>query len=69
MLYFCSFYSLHRKALYRILKNNPVPFSLVLYESFLQFHQSKYGLGIIANILLNPKCTHEIDIFKFLSCT
>ncbi|KAA6347268.1 hypothetical protein EZS27_005235, partial [termite gut metagenome] len=29
----------------------------------------KYGLGMIANILLNPKCTHEIDIFKFLSCT
>ncbi|GHT30204.1 IS4 family transposase [Bacteroidia bacterium] len=29
----------------------------------------KYGLGIIANILLNPKSTHDIDIFKFLSCT
>jgi hypothetical protein len=29
----------------------------------------KYGLGIIANSLLNLKCTHEIDVFKFLSCT
>ncbi|KAA6350173.1 hypothetical protein EZS27_002439 [termite gut metagenome] len=29
----------------------------------------KYGLGVIANILLNPKCTQKIDIFKFLSCT
>ncbi|KAA6336121.1 hypothetical protein EZS27_015697, partial [termite gut metagenome] len=29
----------------------------------------KYGLGIIANILMNPQNTHRIDIFKFLSCT
>ncbi|GAB1359013.1 hypothetical protein MASR1M31_07920 [Porphyromonadaceae bacterium] len=29
----------------------------------------KYGLGVIANILLNPQSKYEIDIFNFLSCT
>ncbi|KAA6337838.1 hypothetical protein EZS27_014116, partial [termite gut metagenome] len=29
----------------------------------------KYGLGIIANILMNPQNIHRIDIFNFLSCT
>jgi hypothetical protein len=29
----------------------------------------KYGLGMIANFLLNPKCSCQIDIFNFLSCT
>jgi hypothetical protein len=29
----------------------------------------KYGLGIIANILLNPQKNHKIEIFHFLSCT
>jgi hypothetical protein len=29
----------------------------------------KYGLEIIATILLNPLATTDIDVFKFLSCT
>ncbi|KAA6323037.1 hypothetical protein EZS27_027483 [termite gut metagenome] len=29
----------------------------------------KYGLGIIADILLNPQKQHKIEIFHFLSCT
>jgi len=29
----------------------------------------KYGLEIIAAVLLNPMATRELDIFKFLSCT
>ena len=29
----------------------------------------KYGLEIIAAVLLNPVSTIEFDVFKFLSCT
>ena len=29
----------------------------------------KYGLEIIATMLLNPLVETEIDVFKFLSCT
>jgi len=29
----------------------------------------KYGLEIIATILLNPLATMDVDVFKFLSCT
>jgi len=29
----------------------------------------KYGLEIIAAVLLNPLISIDIDIFKFLSCT
>ena len=29
----------------------------------------KHGLTVIANILLNPQCQSNIDVYKFLSCT
>jgi hypothetical protein len=29
----------------------------------------KYGLSTIANVLLNPSNQHNINVFKFLSCT